>query len=62
MAWFRQLDDIDLGDESTPAIKNQQADNLRPDIVQPSLSQSEALANAPDHDGELFQVPGVMKR
>jgi aspartyl-tRNA(Asn)/glutamyl-tRNA(Gln) amidotransferase subunit C len=28
-----------------------------PDDPQPSLTQEEALANAPDHEGGFFRVP-----
>ena len=33
---------------------------LREDIVKPSLSNDEALANAPQRDGEFFAVPKVL--
>ena len=33
---------------------------FREDGIRPSLSQSEALANAPDTDGEFFLVPKVI--
>lgn len=33
---------------------------MRPDQVRPSLPQDEALANAPDSDGESFVVPKVI--
>ena len=31
-----------------------------PDIVQPSLDRSQALANAPAADGEFYLVPAVL--
>ncbi len=33
---------------------------FRDDIVQPSLSNDEALKNAPGRDGEFFSVPKVL--
>ncbi|MBN1436984.1 MAG: Asp-tRNA(Asn)/Glu-tRNA(Gln) amidotransferase subunit GatC [Sedimentisphaerales bacterium] len=33
---------------------------LREDVVKPSLSNDEALANAPQRDGEFFAVPKVL--
>lgn len=37
------------------------AENVfRNDIVRPSLSRDEALANAPDKDDEFFRVPKVI--
>lgn len=34
---------------------------LRPDEVEPSLPQDVALAQAPARDGELFEVPAIIK-
>lgn len=34
---------------------------LRPDVVEPSLSVELALDEAPDADGDLFRVPGIIK-
>jgi aspartyl-tRNA(Asn)/glutamyl-tRNA(Gln) amidotransferase subunit C len=34
---------------------------FREDILQPSLSVSEALANAPDRRGDFFAVPAVLE-
>jgi len=62
VAWFRQLDDIDLYSEATQSTVDREDTHLREDTVQPSLSRLAALANAPDLDGDLFRVPGVMKR
>jgi len=33
---------------------------LRPDVVTPSLSQADALANAPERQGEYVVVPAIM--
>ncbi len=33
---------------------------FRPDEVQPSLGQTEALANAPNHDDQFYLVPAVL--
>jgi aspartyl-tRNA(Asn)/glutamyl-tRNA(Gln) amidotransferase subunit C len=35
---------------------------LRDDVVQGSVSRSEALKNAPDTDGVFFKVPKVIKK
>ncbi len=34
---------------------------VRPDIVGPSLTQDEALANAPSNVGGLFEVPKIIE-
>ncbi len=33
---------------------------LRQDVVRPSLTNDEALANAPQRDGEFFAVPKIL--
>lgn len=35
-------------------------DVFREDVLQPSLPREEALANAPDEDGECYRVPAVL--
>lgn len=34
---------------------------MREDEVRPSLPQEEALANAPDREGEFFKVPRIIE-
>ena len=34
---------------------------LREDVVEPSLRASEALANAPDREGDRFRVPRIVE-
>lgn len=34
---------------------------MRDDVPGPSLAQSEALANAPDRQGDLFRVPKIIE-
>jgi aspartyl-tRNA(Asn)/glutamyl-tRNA(Gln) amidotransferase subunit C len=34
---------------------------MRDDVPCPSLPQSEALANAPDRQGDLFRVPKIIE-
>ncbi|MCE5187019.1 MAG: Asp-tRNA(Asn)/Glu-tRNA(Gln) amidotransferase subunit GatC [Planctomycetaceae bacterium] len=34
---------------------------LRQDIPEPSLSNEQALANAPDREGEFFKVPKILE-
>ncbi len=34
---------------------------LRPDVVTPSLSPAELLANAPDAEANMFRVPPVLE-
>ena len=34
---------------------------MRDDVVQPSLPQSDMLANAPDRSGDFFRVPKIIE-
>ena len=60
LAYVAQLEEVDTS-EVAPlthclAVKNV----LRADVVRPSLSNEEALANAPQRDGEFFAIPKVL--
>jgi len=58
--YFDQLKDIDTSG-ITPRDQFITAENVfREDKVKPSLSREQALANAPDHDGQFFKVPKVI--
>ena len=47
----------------TPLMHMSDAVNvLRPDEPGAMLSQTQALQNAPQHDGQYFQVPKVIKK
>lgn len=37
------------------------SNRFREDVVQPSLGPEEALANAPDRDGDFFKVPKILE-
>ena len=60
LSWFDQIGghELDGAVASVPASDSR----LREDVAGPSLSQDEALVNAPRQKGGLIQVPGVMKR
>ena len=48
-------------DDVEPKDQFISAENVfRNDIIRPSLSRDEALANAPDKDDEFFRVPKVI--
>lgn len=58
--YFEQLKTIDTSSVQ-PRDQFIKAENVfREDEVKPSLSQEEALKNAPDTDGEFFHVPKVI--
>ena len=58
---FRRLRDVDTATVMA-AGGEFEISGLRTDIVLPSLERPQALANAPEHDGEYFHVPGVIRR
>jgi len=58
---FHRLREVDTA--SVMAIANEfETIGLRNDIIRASLDRSLALSNAPEQDGEYFQVPGVIRR
>jgi aspartyl-tRNA(Asn)/glutamyl-tRNA(Gln) amidotransferase subunit C len=60
LSYVEQIKQIDT-DEIIPQSQFITAENVfREDIVQPSLTQEAALANAPDRDKEYFRVPKVL--
>lgn len=58
--YVAQLQEIDTTDVEPLAHCLPISNVFRDDAVRPSLSNEEALANAPDRDGEFFAVPKVL--
>jgi aspartyl-tRNA(Asn)/glutamyl-tRNA(Gln) amidotransferase subunit C len=59
--WMGQLNELDtIGVEPLIHISTE-LNVLRADVALPSLPHSEALANAPKHDGDYFRVPKVIE-
>lgn len=58
--YFRQIEEVDTDhvDARDQFILTENV--FRKDLVRNSLPQNEALANAPDSDGEFFKVPKVI--
>lgn len=60
-AFVEQLDEVNT-DGVEPLIHvNPQTNVFRPDAVSESLTQKEALKNAPQHDTFYFKVPKVVE-
>ena len=58
--YFEQLQMVDT-DGVEPRDQFITAENVfRDDTVRPSLTQGQALGNAPESDGEFFNVPKVI--
>ena len=60
LAYVQRLGALDLGDVPPTAHVRPDANVLREDEVRPSLSQEEALANAPAVENGYFVVPPVI--
>lgn len=60
LGYVAKLEEID-GTNTKPTTHVLDIENsFREDVVKPSLSQEEALANAPDQNGEAFVVPRII--
>lgn len=60
IGYVAKLDEID-GANIKPTTHVLDIENsFRDDVVKPSLSQQEALANGPDQNGEAFVVPRII--
>ncbi len=61
LSYISIIEKLDL-ENVEPLLHVIQAENVfREDIAKPSLSSTEALANAPKHDNVFFKVPKVLK-
>ena len=60
LGYIQQLNEVDT-DGIEPLAHSLPVSNVfREDVVRPSLSNDEALKNAPHRDGEYFGVPKVL--
>ncbi|MCK4629693.1 MAG: Asp-tRNA(Asn)/Glu-tRNA(Gln) amidotransferase subunit GatC [Sedimentisphaerales bacterium] len=60
LGYFSQLEELNTTDVEPLAHCLPIHNAFREDEVRPSLSNDEALANAPQRDGEFFAVPKVL--
>ncbi|TMQ48908.1 MAG: Asp-tRNA(Asn)/Glu-tRNA(Gln) amidotransferase subunit GatC [Candidatus Eisenbacteria bacterium] len=61
LSYVEQLQDLDVsGIEPTSQVGEGTKAPLREDEVKPSNVRDEALAQAPDRDGDYFRVPQVV--
>ncbi len=61
VSYVEQLQSLDVsGIEPTSQVGAGVVTPLRPDEARPSLVREEALAQAPDRDGDYFRVPKVV--
>jgi len=58
--WMAQLNEIDTTGVEPLTHLSPEVNVLRPDVVGQHLPRQQALANAPQHTDEFFEVPKVI--
>jgi len=61
LTWMEQLNEVDTTGVEPLVHMSDETNVLRDDIVGNHLPREQALANAPQHDGQFFEVPKVME-
>jgi aspartyl-tRNA(Asn)/glutamyl-tRNA(Gln) amidotransferase subunit C len=62
LAFVEKLNELDTeGVEPLKYVNEEEIAFLRPDKPEQTITQEEALKNAPDHDSDYFKVPKVIK-
>ena len=59
--WVDKLREVDTSGVEPLIHMTEETNILREDVVQESISKEKALKNAPQTDGDHFQVPKVLK-
>lgn len=60
LSYVDKLDELDTEGVKATTHAFSVSNAFREDVVTPSLSQDEALANGPDHNGDSFNVPKII--
>jgi aspartyl-tRNA(Asn)/glutamyl-tRNA(Gln) amidotransferase subunit C len=61
LGYVEQLNEVNTDDIEPMVHAVELANVFRDDVVTPSLSQKDALANAPKSDGKFFLVPQILE-
>ena len=61
LGYIEQLNELDTDDVGPTSHAIPVKNVVRPDVVVPSLTQDEALANAPSNVDGLFEVPKIIE-
>jgi aspartyl-tRNA(Asn)/glutamyl-tRNA(Gln) amidotransferase subunit C len=61
LSYVTQLQKVDVSSVETSLNQSALENNLRPDVVAPSLPVAEALANAPLQSNDLIMVPKIVE-
>ena len=62
IGFVEKLNELNLDDIQPLLHISEEVNVLREDEVKGSISREEALMNAPEHDGQFFKVPKVIKK
>ncbi|MBM9536768.1 Asp-tRNA(Asn)/Glu-tRNA(Gln) amidotransferase subunit GatC [Desulfobulbus alkaliphilus] len=60
LTYVAKLDELETTDVAVTTHTQEVVNAFREDVVRPSLTRQEALANAPEQNGEAFVVPRVI--
>jgi aspartyl-tRNA(Asn)/glutamyl-tRNA(Gln) amidotransferase subunit C len=58
--YVEQLQELDTDGVEPMAHAIEMRNVFRDDVATPSLPREQALANAPDQDGEFYRVPAIL--
>ncbi|MBI3392484.1 MAG: Asp-tRNA(Asn)/Glu-tRNA(Gln) amidotransferase subunit GatC [Nitrospirae bacterium] len=61
LEYVAKLSELDTKDVEPTSHVIPVSNVMRDDVARPSLPRVEALANAPDSDGEFFRVPKIIE-
>ena len=62
LAFIDKLNEIDTENIEPLVYLSEEENVLRPDHISKSLTQEQALKNAPQKDSDYFKVPTVLKK
>lgn len=61
LSWVEKLNELDTEGVTPLTHMTQEVNVFRPDVAENSISQANALKNAPAKDDQYFKVPKVLK-
>lgn len=61
LTWMEQLNEVDTTGVEPLTHISDETNILRDDVAGNHLSREQALANAPQHDEQFFEVPKVLE-
>ena len=61
LTWMEQLSEVDTSGVEPLTHISAEINMMREDVVGNHLPREQALANAPQHDGQFFEVPKVLE-